>query len=231
MSDPKLDGGEHGGGEADEEKTPINNVDVHAIHVRNPPPAPCCVLSKLHTLLLVLVVCALLVLVAVLPWLLMRPCPANTSPDSLDNSSRLPTTPRPTVDPSLPWSDIRLPRSLLPLHYSLQLTVDLDTFTFTGITEITVRVAQQTRYVIVHVNALSVRRHSTHVRDHVSNATVALSRQLHVRRNQFYVLVTSTPLQAGRLYTIRFGHFSGQIQDDLRGLYRSMYRDSNGKVK
>ena len=39
------------------------------------------------------------------------------------------------------------------------------------------------------------------------------------------------PLTPGQRYTIRFADYTGLINEDLRGLYRSTYRDSDGNQR
>lgn len=57
---------------------------------------------------------------------------------------------------------------------------------------------------------------------------IGLRRVTSQDRNEQLVLETIQQLKPDVKYTIRFVNYSGQIGDDLRGLYRSSYRDENG---
>ena len=246
MSDGKVDGGPG----SPEEKTPINNVDGKTgdVHVRQPRGARAgCFITRTQGILAVLLGLGIVLLVAVIVALVVRtPCETDKVTDKGSsgcassassghsigalNLSRL-ATPKPTVEPSLPWAGIRLPHTLVPRNYQLELRVDLVGFTFIGSSSVDVDVVNVTRYIIVHVNALEVRRHSVTVHNMATNASMKIVRQIHVPENQFYVVETREELKKGEKYRIRYGHFKGLLQDDLRGLYRSMYKDQDGHVR
>jgi hypothetical protein len=245
MSDCRLHES-NGQGTTPEERIPINNVNSSGEdHVTVRPHSSRgkgCFVTRGQVCLAVLLVLVLLATTGIVVAIMMKDffplgqtCrdegdASSTGAVTSQNNSRL-TTPKPTVEPSLPWSDIRLPRAAIPVHYNLELRVDLETFTFTGSSDVTLDMLQATRYVIVHVNGLDVRRHEVTVRHVSSNHSVRISHQIHVPENQFYVVETESMLIAGEQYIVRFGHFKGDINDDLRGLYRSMYKDQNGNTK
>ena len=139
---------------------------------------------------------------------------------------------RPTTDPDLPWSNIRLPRSLIPSVYGVELKIDLDLFVFSGSVSIQVAAREDTQYVIVHINDLNITESDISITDDVAAGDViSIVHQLVQRTNQFLVLQTSPALRCGHNYTIRFGSFRGQLGDGLRGLYRSMYKDQQGETR
>ena len=109
--------------------------------------------------------------------------------------------------------------------------MDLDTFTFTGKSDMTVDMHEATRYVIVHVNGLNVSKKDVRVMHVASNKAMKLSWQKHVPENQFYVIEMESMMVRGELYKVSFGNFRGKIDDDLRGLYRSVYKDQDGNTK
>ena len=66
----------------------------------------------------------------------------------------------------------------------------------------------------------------------VSTATVLKQAQSFlVPENQFLVVELQKELVPGREYFLSIGHFFGQLQDNLRGLYRSSYKDKNGHTR
>lgn len=56
-----------------------------------------------------------------------------------------------------PWRSSRLPGSLRPRHYELQLLVHMDNFTFSGEVSIELECLNATRYIVLHADRLEVR--------------------------------------------------------------------------
>ena len=233
MSDEKeLDGASNPNAE---ETKPINNVDKPEAEVDYKMASRGgCYMTKLQRALALVVVALLLVIVAVLAGFIgwsYRSCATSGHPNGGDfNSSRY-ITPRPTVDPALPWSNIRLPRDLIPSGYDLRLKVDLTRFIFYGSVDIRVTCTEPTWYVIVNINDLNITESVVSVRESISGRAVDIRRQVAVPINQFYVLELADQLRTDVSYRIRFGNFSGHLKDDLRGLYRSHYKTSDGKTR
>ena len=153
----------------------------------------------------------------------------------LNESLSFVTSPGPTIDPSLPWGRIRLPKTLLPSQYWLHLRVDLSTFIFVGDVNITVTAHARAEYAVLHSLGLRVNRSTTSVVELLGNGgdererPLTVTEQFDVITHQFYVIKVSPALEKGRRYSIRIGEYWGLITDDLRGLYRSSYLDTNGK--
>ena len=240
--DRELDGGTNV-----EEKKPINSVEgtgggggggrpgegQQAMEVRQPRGSRRrgCYLSRTQGIIVTIVVLAIIVLLGVVVALLAATrCSCERSEETLLPRA---TTPRPTLDPSLPWSDIRLPRSLLPSFYDLELTVDVDNFNFSGRVTIDMDCNQATHYVIVHVNALELDHSQISLKDlsHPKQKVPSIVRHHHVPLNQFHVLRLSSSLQRGHKYQLTVNYFRGLIEDDLRGLYKSMYKDKSGQTR
>lgn len=55
-----------------------------------------------------------------------------------------------------PWRSSRLPGSLRPRHYELQLLVHMDNFTFSGDVSIELECVNATRYIVLHADRLEV---------------------------------------------------------------------------
>jgi len=60
---------------------------------------------------------------------------------------------------------------------------------------------------------------------------VHISRLLQSRVRELLILETAGPLRRGRRYSIAFSEYHGVLGDDLRGLYRSKYRDRHGQQR
>ena len=64
-----------------------------------------------------------------------------------------------------------------------------------------------------------------------SAEAVRVSRLLRSGARELLILVTATPLRRHQRYTVAFSEYRGVIGSDLRGLYRSTYRDSRGRQR
>ena len=222
-----------------------NNIDKGSrsdgeVHCRTPARKGC-FLTRTQCFAAFLSALLVITIVGVISAVASRKCDCHEEswrPAGHLNVSRVrPFEPHPTVDPQLPWGDIRLPRDLIPSLYNLQLRVDLNTFGFSGSVDIAVSVEQTTRYIMLHVNKLKVdRRRVTIIRTdldlpHGSEISLRIIEQFQVLQNDFYVLKASTLLRKGHRYLITFGNFTGVLADDLRGLYRSSYTTKKGQTK
>ncbi|GCB63547.1 hypothetical protein scyTo_0000171 [Scyliorhinus torazame] len=117
-----------------------------------------------------------------------------------------------------PWTQLRLPSSLKPYHYELNITAFMDNFTFTGEVSIWMRCVNSTKYIVLHADKLPV-----------EGVTVANSSdRLGIRRyflypqNQVLVIMLTRELNALKRYTVRI-RYSANIADELLGFFRSSY--------
>jgi aminopeptidase N len=222
----------------EEEKRPINNVEKPEsppvepqVQVRRPPKNGC-LMSRGQAFGLALFVFLLVLIVGACAAILTRThwCPCDTTPNyGWWNSSLM--GPKPTVASGYPWSGIRLNRDLIPSYYSLELRIDLSKFQFSGSVDIDVKCQVSTQYVILHNNGLRVNRSSVYVQEARSGKNIKIYRHIPVPINQFWVLHMNEYLEKGKYYRIRFGDFQGKLEDDLRGLYRSSYKDQDGNLR
>jgi len=61
-----------------------------------------------------------------------------------------------------------------------------------------------------------------------SAEALRVSRLIQSRARELLIIMTGTPLRRRRRYAITFSHYRGVLGNDLRGLYRSTYRDERG---
>jgi len=119
----------------------------------------------------------------------------------------------------------RLPRHVIPTRYDLRLEPDLTTATFTGRATITLTVKQATQTVLLNAADLtiasSVLEESTGQR---LTATIELEDSIQRARLSF---PESIPPGEWRLHL----SFQGKLNDQLRGFYRSTYKDQSGKTQ
>ncbi|HTT88171.1 MAG TPA: M1 family aminopeptidase [Acidimicrobiales bacterium] len=117
----------------------------------------------------------------------------------------------------------RLPRNVVPDHYSLVLMPDLANAAFDGEASIDVRAVDAATEVILNAAELEISEaRFTSEGEPDRPATVSYRPE-----EEQVVLVPHTPLQTGN-YTL-FLRFTGQLNDLLRGFYRSKFRRDNGE--
>lgn len=125
-------------------------------------------------------------------------------------------TEMPTVDP------YRLPRHVLPRRYDLRLEPDLATAIFTGRETVTVEVTQLTRTILL--NAVDLTIASAVIEDTAgSRYEAAIKLDDELQRCELAFSRSITPGE-WRLHLM----FQGQLNDHLRGFYRSTYKDHEG---
>ncbi|CAK1546277.1 unnamed protein product [Leptosia nina] len=130
----------------------------------------------------------------------------------------------------------RLPRTVTPDEYIVTLTPYLDTaptnsnpFTFDGEVSITVTVQQATNEIVLHCNDLTIKQLTLQT---TAGANVPLDTTTFTCEMPYSFLrvKTAAALTANEKYVIK-STFSGNLQTNMRGFYRSWYKDSNGNKK
>jgi puromycin-sensitive aminopeptidase len=117
----------------------------------------------------------------------------------------------------------RLPRNVVPDHYSLVLTPDLGRAAFDGEASIDVRVGELANEVVLNVAELDIGE-ARFGREGEADRPATVSYR---PEEEQAVLVPSRPLEPGA-YTL-YLRFSGHLNDLLRGFYRSKFRRNDGE--
>ncbi|MBS0184591.1 MAG: M1 family metallopeptidase [Nitrospira sp.] len=119
----------------------------------------------------------------------------------------------------------RLPRHVIPTRYDLQLEPDLTAATFTGKVTIAITVKQTTQTILL--NAVDLVLQSALAED--SNQRQFKARIELDQEAQRVRLSFQEPIQSGewRLHL----SFRGELNDQLRGFYRSTYKDASGTLQ
>ncbi|XP_035680492.1 aminopeptidase N-like isoform X1 [Branchiostoma floridae] len=133
---------------------------------------------------------------------------------------------------SKPWQQVRLPETLLPIHYDVELQVDVTAFTVVGQVNVTLRCATPTRYVILHAAELDVVS-GDGTPGVTSNDGVTVPRITSwflYTENQYLVLELDKELTKGVVYTVSI-NFRGTLRDGLIGFYRSSYVNNDGQTR
>ena len=115
----------------------------------------------------------------------------------------------------------RLPRQVVPRHYRLRMEPDLEAATFTGSEVVTVEVVEATDRVVL--NAAELRIEEARF---VRGKNRVPAEVEYDEERQRAVLRVPEPLSTGR-WELRCG-FTGILNDQLRGFYRSTFTDGEG---
>ncbi|KAK7027938.1 hypothetical protein SK128_026273 [Halocaridina rubra] len=129
--------------------------------------------------------------------------------------------------------DIRLPRTLKPLHYTVKLQPFINgNFSINGYVDIEFEVLDSTYTIVLHI--LDIITHNDTVKvihvDDPNRAELAIKKQEYDPKKAFYTATLEKPLAEGKIYSISM-HFQGYLNDKLKGFYRSSYRDSEGNER
>ncbi|XP_057710612.1 thyrotropin-releasing hormone-degrading ectoenzyme isoform X1 [Corythoichthys intestinalis] len=122
---------------------------------------------------------------------------------------------------SRPWLRSRLPGSLRPRHYDLNVAVYMDNFTFSGDVSIDLECVNATRFVVLHADRLEVSSVSL-TGGRPGSGSIHVQRHFLFPANQMLVLVLHRELTASQTYRLNVT-FDAAIEDELLGFFRSSY--------
>lgn len=121
---------------------------------------------------------------------------------------------------------IRLPCTIYPKFYDLNLDVYMNNRSVYGTVTITVIVSKPTAFFIVH--ALDFKTIDGLLRNS-KKKDIAVKRKFLHGKNQFYVMELEDDVEVGT-YHLHF-KFSYTLKKELKGFYQSTYRDRDNKEK
>ena len=118
----------------------------------------------------------------------------------------------------------RLPRTVVPRHYRLRLEPDLEQAVFAGSAEVTVEVRERTERLLLNALELDIGQ----VRLHPSGGGDPIAAEVEYDEEaQRAAFLLAEPAQPGQWrLTCRF---TGVLNDQLRGFYRSVFTDADGR--
>lgn len=139
--------------------------------------------------------------------------------------------PEATNGEPFPWHELRLPNTVIPLHYDLFVHPNLTSLDFAASEKIEVLVRDATQFIILHS------------RDHeIMNATLHSEEDLRYRKPGRQLDVLSYPaheqiallvpekLMADLKYYVAID-FQGKLADGFEGFYKSTYRTLGGEIR
>ncbi|XP_055970076.1 aminopeptidase N [Sorex fumeus] len=149
-------------------------------------------------------------------------------------SPPVPTPPPATTtpDPSLPWNQYRLPKTLIPHSYKVSLRPFLSPnsqglYVFHGSSTVRFECQAATNVVIIHSKKLNYTADPV-LRSVDGSQAPEISRWELVKLTEYLVLHLKNQLQPGKFYEMDT-RFVGELADDLAGFYRSEYMDGGVK--
>lgn len=146
-----------------------------------------------------------------------------------------PETALTTTDKPDKVTDVRLPDTVLPVHYNVEITPmffadNPEDFTFSGKTSIIVECMKETNTISIHAKDLVIDQSA------ITLAGVTPSfvdpRVLYMETDEereFIVLVLSKNLRVGKSYIVGLS-YTAKLKNNLHGLYYSQYQQGNDTV-
>ncbi|KAG2466834.1 LCAP aminopeptidase, partial [Polypterus senegalus] len=125
-----------------------------------------------------------------------------------------------------PWTNIRLPRNVIPVHYDISLHPDLITMTFNGSVTIKMKIIEETRNIILHSSGLSLNVKSSMV----EGTHRKISEMLEYKPWDQIALVFPEDLQKGQTCIVEI-EFSANLSDTYSGFYKSSYKNKDGEIR
>lgn len=120
-----------------------------------------------------------------------------------------------------------LPSQLVPSHYALELSPDLESCTFSCREEIHVEVREATNEVTLHAKEIVVESVSFVSNDGSATLPMVETRYNVKAHTVAFIFDGTLPVGQGKLLI----HFKGILNSDMAGFYKSTYSDANGNKK
>ncbi|XP_051974425.1 thyrotropin-releasing hormone-degrading ectoenzyme-like [Xyrauchen texanus] len=147
---------------------------------------------------------------------------ANGSSNSKVKQSRDGNSSKYSEDVQQPWRHVRLPATLRPRHYDLQLSVHMENFTFSGEVNIEFECVRATKLIVLHTDRLEMEKVLVYSDSKKAAGAMRIQRRFHYQPKQVYVLALHREMKPLRTYKINIT-FHAPIQHELLGFFRSSY--------
>ena len=132
----------------------------------------------------------------------------------------------PSSEVTCPPSPFRLPETVRPEHYRVRLEPDLDAFTFAGSEEIDLRLSAPASEIVLNAAELTVSSARARAADGAEHVAVGIEHDAEAER---VTLRFAATLPAGAA-VLRL-EFTGTLNDQMRGFYRSSYIAADGSER
>ena len=121
---------------------------------------------------------------------------------------------------------VMLPKSVTPSRYALTLCPNLETFVFTGEVEIDIEILQPTNSIVLNAAELEI---NSCWLINSNNTTLSPSKTILEEKSETLTFMFEEDIPVGNA-KLKI-EFTGELNDRLRGFYRSRYHDGNGKER
>lgn len=143
----------------------------------------------------------------------------------LPNHGSANSAPIATNGKPFPWENMRLPKTVSPIHYDLTIHPNLTSLNFSGMVRILLDVHDDTSTIILHVKQMQISNALLLAPEGVRPLQV-----LEYPRFHQLALLSDSPLTKGRKYEIQLA-FAANLSDSYHGFYKSSYSTSSGEVR
>lgn len=131
-----------------------------------------------------------------------------------------------TIDPLLPYANVRLPKNVYPTFYDLHLKVFMNNKSVIGTVRVTTSTKTPTKYFIIHAYDYTT---INGILKNNANEELEIKQKFLYKPNQFYVIELNDAVPAGEYY-LEFD-FSYTLKKSLKGFYQSYYKKKTNEEK
>ncbi|XP_063592167.1 endoplasmic reticulum aminopeptidase 1-like [Penaeus indicus] len=161
-------------------------------------------------------------------------CPEATyTGEPLPGQSIRPTSSPPTTPPTatngelFPWTSVRLPTHVRPLHYDLSLHPNLTSRYVKGELTIKLTAIEETQQIVIHGHELNVTSYKLHNK---YEKPIGINKFLEYPAHQQLYLKLDEILRRGSNYTLRLS-YEFTLKEGLEGFYLSSYKTASGEKR
>ncbi|KAM5257660.1 endoplasmic reticulum aminopeptidase 2 isoform 1-T2 [Hipposideros larvatus] len=130
-----------------------------------------------------------------------------------------------------PWQELRLPSTVIPLHYDLYVHPNLTSLGFVASEEIEVLVRDATQFIILHSKDLEITKATLHSEEDLRYRKPGkMLKVLSYPAHQQIALLAPEKLMADRRYYVAID-FQATLADGFEGFYKSTYRTLGGETR
>ncbi|XP_016356566.1 endoplasmic reticulum aminopeptidase 2-like [Sinocyclocheilus anshuiensis] len=128
-----------------------------------------------------------------------------------------------------PWSKVRLPNYIVPVHYHLLIHPNLTTLKFNGSVKIEIDVKNNTNWVVLHSKNLKIFT-ATVLDEHEAHLSDKVLSVLEYPAHEQIAIFSPKILTSGEKYFL-YLEFGAPLSDGFYGFYKSTYRTKAGETR
>uniref|UniRef100_A0A671RL93 Aminopeptidase n=1 Tax=Sinocyclocheilus anshuiensis TaxID=1608454 RepID=A0A671RL93_9TELE len=128
-----------------------------------------------------------------------------------------------------PWSKVRLPNYIVPVHYHLLIHPNLTTLRFNGSVKIEIDVKNNTNWVVLHSKNLKIFT-ATVLDEHEAHLSDKVLSVLEYPSHEQIAIFSPKILTSGEKYFL-YLEFGAPLSDGFYGFYKSTYKTKAGETR